>query len=237
MRDKGILLSLDISTKPGWAIFQEGKPIAWGTLFSEFTSTKLPFEFGTYPGCYIRWAQHIVNKIYNEVVAKYWPTQIVIEETASNSHGVYSQKILEFIHAELIRAFVVDQRYGAFNIAYVMTGQWRKKVEAQQNSEEKRLNSKISREKKKRNEAIDKDPLLSPEQKKKLKRLPIKIDGKVVGKKGRKHVSIRVASELMGQEFKGVEEDAVEAILLGFAWIRGAEPCDGIPGKKKQIDG
>lgn len=230
------ILSLDVSSKTGWATFRDGKPETWGTLFPDKTVE----DFGSYPINYVRWAEYTAQRLYEEVISPFlheamvdgWPPLEVIIEETNASKEAYSQKRLEYLHFCLVNLF------DSYNISpkYVRSGEWRKQVEARQNAEEKALNSKISREKKKRNALIDLDSTLSADQKKKLKRLPIKLDGKVVGRKGRKHVSIRVVKELLGLQFKAKDEDTAEALLAGLGFLRGAAICDGTVngGKSKK---
>lgn len=211
------VLALDVSTKTGFAFFEDGKAVAYGTMFPD----KVADDFGEYPFSYVLLAQYLIDKIITEVVDKYNPDIIVVEES-NQGREVYSQKKLEYLHYTLIFKLM-----GRIPIHYIRTGEWRKSVEAKQNTEEKKLNSKISRDKAKRNKEIEADKTLTDTQKAARKKLPIKIDGKVAGKKGRKHVAIRVAKEIFGVEFKNKDEDAVDALLLGLGYLRGAPRCNG----------
>jgi hypothetical protein len=214
------LLALDISQKTGFAVFVDGKLTECGTLFTDKTVS----DFGTYPRNYVEFSKFIAALIYSGLVLKFKPDRIVIEET-NPGREVYSQKKLEQIHYSFINQLIESGRCD--RVSYLRTGEWRKAVTAKQNSEEKKLNSKISREKAKRNASIMSDKNLTTEQKTKAIKLPIKIDGKVAGRKGRKHVSIRVANELFGLSLKRKDEDAAEAALLGQAFLNGAVACDG----------
>jgi hypothetical protein len=232
VRTPKTLVALDLSSKTGWAVYIDGKETNWGTLFIEKTVK----DFGSYPANYVKLAKHIAVQIYHQVLSVYWPDQIVIEETNASRQN-YSQKLLESIHYALIDMLLVSESKGPnWKVDYVRTGEWRRSVEAKQNAEEKKLNSKIAREKAKRKVQVMADKSLSETEKKKILRLPIKIDGKVVGRKGRKHVAIRVAQEMFGVEFKRKDEDAVDALLLGKAYLNGAPICDGTVngGKSKK---
>ena len=211
-------MSIDLSLKPGWAHYRDGKLIGLGTLFLGAETR----DFGTYPHSFIRCAEYVIERLFTEVINPAGAQQIVVEES-NPGREVYSQKKLEFLHYALIKSAHLRE----IPVVYIRTGEWRRLVEARQNAEEKRVNGKIYRSKQKRNAAIDADSSLSDEQKKKLKAAPIKIDGKVAGRRGRKHVSVRLANELFGLQLKLKDEDAADAALLGLSWCRGAAQCDG----------
>jgi hypothetical protein len=208
------VLALDISTKTGWAVFEDGKPTSWGTLFPD----KEAKEFGQYPFNYVSWAEYLADRLFDEIITPNGVTNtvIVIEETNASKQN-YSQKILEYLHfcvVRKLRALVRDHS----NVIYLRTGEWRKATEAKMSKEEKALNAKIARIKKKTGKKL------------------AKIDGKVVGKKGRKHVALRVVQETFGIELKRKDEDAADALLLGLGFIKGAPACDGTTngGKSKK---
>jgi hypothetical protein len=206
------LIALDVSSKTGWAVFKDGRPSNWGTLFPDKTTK----DFGPYPRNYVRWAIYTADRLIEDVVRKHWVTgmPIVIEET-NTGKNCYSQKGLEFLH------FWLNKRFEELNVDvfYLRTGEWRKLVQAKMSKEEKSLNAKIARIKKQTGLKL------------------AKIDGKVVGKKGRKHVSIRVANDLFGLELTRSDEDCAEALLVGEGFLRGAAWCDGTTngGKSEKI--
>jgi len=207
------VLALDVSSKTGWALFDEqGKPVKWGTLFPDKAVT----EFGKYPFNYVYHAYYTADRIVEEIVLPngYPMLDIVIEETNASKQN-YSQKMLEYIHYALIERL---GKMGAMKVVYLRTGEWRKHVGAKMSKEEKALNSKIARIKKKTGKKL------------------AKIDGKVVGKKGRKHVAIRRVEEIFGIEMQRKEEDAADALLLGLGYLKGAPACDGTTngGKSKK---
>lgn len=203
------ILAIDLSSKSGWATFCDGLPTKWGTLFPDKTVS----DFGLYPMNYVLCAEHHIQRLYDQVIYPFllevaedrWaPVEVVIEETNA-SRSAYSQKQLEFLH------FCLIKKLAECNIApkYVRTGVWRSLVNARQSNEEKRLNAKIARIKKQTGKKL------------------AKIDGKVVGKKGRKHVALRVVNEIFGIDLPRKMEDAADAILLGMGFLRGAPACDG----------
>jgi hypothetical protein len=202
MRSTPKLLSLDLSSKTGFAFFVDGKPQAWGTLFPDKTTK----DFGSYPGNFVTWAKYTINRLFNEVILKYWDpdVEIVSEETNSSKQSL-SQKQLEYLH------FCLNERLQVMSasISYVRSGEWRKFTESKMSKEEKALNAKIARIKKQTGKKL------------------AKIDGKVVGRKGRKHVAIRRVQELFGIEMQRKDEDAADGLLLGLGYLRGAPVMDG----------
>lgn len=204
------LIALDVSSKSGWAVFLDGSPTHYGTLFSD----KKLADFGTYPCNYIQFAIYTAERLLSEVVMQHWEpsVQVVIEETNASKNN-YSQKVLEYLHFWLIKRF---WELG-INVSYVRSGEWRKAVQAKLSKEEKALNAKIRRIKQQTGSKL------------------AKIDGKVVGRKGRKHVSIRVANDLFGLNLKRNQEDTAEALLLGLGFLRGAPACDGTVNGGKSV--
>jgi hypothetical protein len=194
-----MFVALDISTKTGFAIFSDKSLINYGTIFQE----KSPLQFGPYPIGFVLFAEKVSQDVLSLVQGS-GAKEVVIEETNASRQN-YSQKILEFIHFAVVKALHSND----IKINYVRTGVWRQITDSNQSSEEKKLNAKISRIKKKTGKKI------------------AKIDGKVVGKKTRKHSSLRSFASHFGIELKRKEEDAAEAALLGLAFIRNAPVCDG----------
>lgn len=210
----GKVLALDVSTKTGWALFENGEPVAWGTMFPDKTVK----DFGQYPVNFVLLAKYLSTRLYCEIVLptkeKASNLEVIIEETNSSKQN-YSQKLLEYMHFCIVdRMFENDIRP-----KYIRTGEWRKHVDAHMSKEEKSLNAKIARIKKKTGKKL------------------AKIDGKVVGKKGRKHVALRRVKEVFGIELLRKDEDAADALLLGLGYIKGAPVCDGTinGGKSKKV--
>lgn len=202
-----ILLSLDVSTKSGYAVFIDGELRHWGTVFPDKTVK----DFGIYPKNFAVCAHHIVDRLWVEAVLPYTDREfeVVIEETNRGKNSL-SQRLLEFLHFCLIEKFLT---IGVMP-KYIRTGEWRKIVNARLSPEEKALNIQISKFKRQTGEKL------------------AKVNGKVVGKKGKKHVAIRLVKELYGIELARKSEDAADAILLGTAYLKGAEICDGTNKKK-----
>lgn len=193
------VLSLDISTKTGWALIESG-PGSDCSLLSSGKIPKITEPDGLYPTNYVEWANLCFSKI-SELVDTHAPDVLVIEETASGSKNAYSQKILEFIHY-LVAKMILETGIKA---VYLLTEQWRREAGCKMTKEEGRHNKDVKSYKEKNKSSIAYDK-----------------DGKRVGKIGRKHVNVRRANEIFGSYFKEPlrkrDEDLCDALLLGYAY-------------------
>jgi len=201
-----IVLSLDLSTKTGWAYYENKELISYGTIFLD----KKAKDFGEYPLNFVSFADEIFKKITDKVdgfIIGSNESVVVIEETTSSKNN-YSQKILEYIHYRIVN------HYCDFtDVKYVRTGVWRKFVGAYQNADERKYNSKINR--------------LKAKEKKAGRRKIAKIDGKITRALNRKDYALRAFKEIFGKELPYSMNDACDAALLGLAYIKGAPVCDG----------
>ena len=226
------ILSLDISTKPGWAFFKDSKLIRYGTLWADKTVE----DFGPYPGNYLDFVQDVADRLYSQVFLPCWRESgskltVVIEETTASQNN-YSQRKVEWIHYTILHA--IREVFPDLPIRYVRDGVWKTKVGARQNNEEKKLNGKISRAKAKKKKAILEDTTLTEDEKKaKIKAIRAKLDldgsgkARVVGKLSGKNYALRAFTEHFGIELQRQDEDAADAALLGWAYICGVPICDG----------
>lgn len=192
------VLSLDISTKTGWACI-ESSPTSF-TLVDTGQIAKTSEPEGQYPSNYVEWAYSIFGEIY-KLIETYQPDILVIEETAGGSKNARSQKILEYIHF-LVAKFI---RETGIRCIYLLTEQWRRETGCQMTKEELKSNRKVAEYKKKNDTSIAYDA-----------------SGKRVGKITRKHVNIRRANELFGQwleaPLRKKDEDTADALMLAYAY-------------------
>jgi hypothetical protein len=195
------LLALDLSTKPGYAVFEGDKLVSYGTLFPE----KSLKDFGNYPFNYVYFADYVAGRVI-EMVNTLKPITVAIEETCRGKNS-YSQKTLEFIHYAVVSGLMKQENPVA--CFYIRTGTWRGIVGANQNLDERKMNDKIRQIKRSTGKKL------------------AKIDGKVVGLLTRKHSAIRAFKEHFGVELSIKFEDAAEAALMGLAFLKGASRCDG----------
>ena len=201
------VLSLDISTKTGWALMVSDKSSyvleAWGHI------QKTSEPDGKYPGNYVDWAYQCFGELVC-LVDTHQTTVLVIEETASGSKNIFSQKILEYIHFLMARLI----RDTGIKAVYFMTEEWRRLSGCQMSKEESKHNKDVKKYKDKNNTSIAYDPA-----------------GKRIGKLTRKHINIRRANELFGSYFKTPlrkkDEDTADALLLAYTYH--ARKTKGVP--------
>ena len=167
---------------------------AYGTIPAIHT------PIGAYPGSFVDWAYLCFGEI-SRLIDQYAPEVLVIEETVAGSKGVYTQKILEFIHFLLAR-FIRDTGIKA---VYLLTGEWRSVVGCKMTKEESKHNKTVKKYKE-----DNKTKIAYSEA------------GKRVGKLTKKHINIRRANEVFGaflkEPLRKKDEDHADALLLGFCY-------------------
>ena len=126
------ILSLDLSTKSGWALFDNGKLICYGQIKSDY---KLTEEYPHYPKNYLDMAKSMAVEINKKVISSD-PCEIVIEETNKGKNR-YSQKQLEFIHNEVIDIL------SDYKLHYMDTSEWRSLLEISLDKEQRKDNKEI----------------------------------------------------------------------------------------------
>jgi Holliday junction resolvasome RuvABC endonuclease subunit len=193
-----LVLALDMSTKTGYALVVCGDD---GIKLRDYGQLKPITEpDGMYPANYINWAYAIFEKVH-ELIERFQPDVLVIEETCAGSKSVYSQKILEWIHF-LVASFIKESN---IKVMYLLTGEWRTLVGAKMTKEESKHNKAVKEYKKK-----NKTKVAYGE------------DGKRIGKKTKKHVNIRRANEIFGTflpaPLQKKHEDLADALLLASAY-------------------
>ncbi len=192
------VLSLDISTKTGWAVFEseeEGVSLIDYGVVDQIKQPDLP-----YPESFVEWAYVCFEKIV-ELIDRFAPDVLVIEETSGNSKSSHSQKILEFIHF-LVAKMIRETR---IKTVYIMSGQWYSET-----------GCKISKGESKHNAAVRKY------KQKNDTNIAYNEDGKRIGRITRKHVYIRRANEIFGEQLREPlilkDEDKAAALLLGYSY-------------------
>lgn len=192
------VLTLDMSTKTGWASMVSSKDgihlEAYGTLEQIHTPE------GVYPNNFVEWAYAIFDKQL-ELIDRFAPDTLVIEETAGGSKNVYTQKILEYVHF-LMAKFIKES---GIKCVYLLTEQWRRETGCLMTKDEKKKNKLVRDYKKKHNKTIAYDK-----------------EGKRIGLVGRKHVNVRRANEEFGSDLavplKKKDEDTADSLMLGYCY-------------------
>lgn len=205
------VLVFDISGSTGFAEFDTenpAKPLDYGIIKLERTAK----SYAPHPWGYVVAAIALARRFVEMVKAKQ-PDVVVVEET-NGARARFTQKFLEYCHFAFLSA--LDQAaatwVGIPKVVYVNTSDWRRKMDVRLTPEDKRQNAKLSRNKRK---AADKGE---------------KLDKKALGIRGRvtiKHVAIRRANELFGLGLIAKDDDIADALLIGSAYLRGVEPCNG----------
>lgn len=192
------VLSLDISTKTGWACLISSPE----SLVLEDTGQvpAIHEPLGYYPSNYVEWAYLNFAEILR-LVETHQPDVLVIEETAGGSKSGMSQKILEFTHF-LVAKFI---RETGIKVMYFLTEEWRRATGCLMTKEEKKRNATRSKLKKETGQKLARDK-----------------DNKIIGKITRKHVNVRRANEVFGEFLKTPlrqkDEDTADALLLAYAY-------------------
>lgn len=198
------ILSLDMSTKTGFALLVSDDSGCYPEEYGQFPNT--PEPIGEYPGNYVLWSGILFAQVL-DLVDRLHPDHLVIEETASGSRNAYSQKILEFLHFRVAKMIMESN----IPCTYVLTEQWRREVGCVMNLEEKNKN-KLVRDYKKKTE------------KKTGTKTKVAYDsnGKRIGLVTRKHVNVRIANEVFGTFFKKplimAQEDLADSLLIGYSY-------------------
>jgi hypothetical protein len=190
------VLSLDISSKTGWAISEIDEVANIFKLLETGTLTKESKPDIKYPEDYVVWAQNCFSAILG-LINKYNPDVLVIEETSKGSKNNFSQKILEFIHY-LVAVHIQMTKIKAH---YFMTGEWRRICGCLLTNEEKKRNKEVSKQHSNGVKVVK------------------NAEGKRIGKIGKKHINIRRCNEIFNLGLIRKDEDRADAILLNYSYF------------------
>lgn len=192
------VLALDISTKTGYSLIVSGPDGVFLEDWGQIAPIHMPD--GQYPSSFVDWAYKCFAEVLT-LVDQLAPDVLVIEETASGSKNIYSQKILEYIHFLVARMI----KESGIKAVYLMTEEWRRIAGCKMTTEEKKRNKEVKDYKKKNNSRLARDK-----------------NNKIVGKVGRKHVNVRRANEIFGEflpePLRKKDEDLSDSLLLGFSY-------------------
>ena len=226
-------LCLDLSLHCGFAVL-EAEPISVPAIgHPQFTTPKL-LDYGTlhyeglsvkerdnYPWSYLGVVNEHIHQIMETVVLKVKPDIIVIEETNKGKNR-YSQKMLEFLHCELLKqigflSFRSDMGPIGFkklppDVIYLDTSAWRSTLGIWMSKDQKKQNAKLSKAKKE-----------GPEALKKMKK-SLGVRGRV----NKKHLALAHVNTTFNLTLKVKDNDASDAICLGLAYLNGTKPSNGV---------
>lgn len=132
------VLALDVSTKTGWALFEDKIYSKSGyiekTHTKDFNVNDEPNKSPLYPHNLVEAAEEIACRILN-LVNELKPDRIVVENTVKGRNR-HTQRLLEFIHFALIKAI---QKFD-----YMDPGQWRYVVGLKMNNDDKKKNKAVN---------------------------------------------------------------------------------------------
>lgn len=201
--DSKRVLSLDISSKTGWALVVSSDKAIDLEEYGMIQKSSEPI--GKYPANFVDWANQVFDEI-KKLIDRLKPDMLVIEETVAGSKAVYSQKILEWIHY-LVAKFIKESNIEA---VYQLTGTWRAEVGCVMTNDEKKKNKAVREYKKKIQAETGVKPMAAYD-----------INGKRIGIVGKKHVNVRRANEVFEKFLKRPlqkkDEDEADALLLAYS--------------------
>src|ERR1700722_10258374 len=202
------ILALDVSTKTGFSVGITSNLGIKLLDYGQIPAIHEPIGF-KYPSSYVIWAYECFQSVL-DLIKKYEPNVLVIEETSKGSKNAMSQKILEFTHF-LIAQYIKDS---GIKSVYIQSEQWRREIGCKMSDKEKARNKEV-RDYKKKNKS----------------KYAYDINGKRIGIVGRKHVNIRRANEIFGDQLKEPlrkrDEDLADSLgLLAAYYYRQLNPSD-----------
>lgn len=141
------VLALDVSTKTGWALFVDGKLADSGELAHvkgvDFNVNNDPQERPNYPHNILDVAEEVVRRI-ERMMCTLPALDVVVVENTNKGKNRHTQRMLEWIHLELVRFF----RKSALPFRYIDSSEWRGIVEMKMSKEDKKNNRDVSAGKK-----------------------------------------------------------------------------------------
>lgn len=194
------VLGLDLSSKTGWALLEDGKLTDRGLI--ELGQPIL--SFGSYPDNFLRAAGKQAEATFFKVL-DLKPDVLIIEETNLGKNR-YAQKFLEFLHCWFL------QLLGVQKVVYLSSSAWRKALELSMSTEDRKNNTKLSKAKK-----------YAAYTGQKLDKTALGVKGRI----NKKHLAVRYVNATYNLNLKMKDNDVADAICLAAAYLAGAEQCDG----------
>ena len=232
------VLAFDLSTKTGWALFENEKLLCYGQLKSVVIGDETS---SNYPQNYIDMANKMGQDVRKHIESAK-PDYIVTEETNKGKNR-YSQKQLEFIH------FAVNT-LAEYKIHYIDTSAWRSILGITLDKEQRKGNRTINGARaeefercyqiyhehnklalqmslsrcanKREQNKVNKEhkQYMTEQAKKMMKSYRYKEEGKVVGKINCKTLSVNFVNKTFSLQLKKKDNDIADAIALGLAFIK-----------------
>lgn len=120
------VLSLDLSTSPGWAIMQNGALLDYGTekfVIEDFNVNNYPNKSVKYPYNIIDTVEQVADYIYNIYKSENDIDFVLIENTVRGANR-HTQRVLEFLHMSVLTRFNEERN----KIKYIDVSEWRSRI-------------------------------------------------------------------------------------------------------------
>jgi Holliday junction resolvasome RuvABC endonuclease subunit len=140
------ILSLDLSTKSGWAVFVDGVLEKSGELEKvdvvNFNVNDKPWTQPEYPWNVMQ-AARLISEDIEKLILQEKPTFIVIENSVKGKNS-QTQRLIEWFHFTVLT--VIKLQF--LRMAYMMPSEWRSAVNLRLSKDEKKNNRDVSAGKK-----------------------------------------------------------------------------------------
>jgi len=134
-----IVVGLDLSTKTGYSVFEDGKLIDYG-LITLPDDLKSDCKHPNYPYNFINSCEYLADQIRNNVLIANIPDRIIIEETCC-SRNVFAQKQIEWLHFCLLNK--IEELSWNPKVFYLGSNKWRSILKIIQTKETKKKNKLV----------------------------------------------------------------------------------------------
>jgi Holliday junction resolvasome RuvABC endonuclease subunit len=140
------ILSLDLSTKSGWAVFQNGVLEKSGELekvnIVNFNVNDKPWTQPEYPWNVMQ-AARLISEDVEKLILQEKPTFIVVENSVKGKNS-QTQRLIEWFHFTVLT--VIKLQF--LRMAYMLPSAWRSAVNLRLSKDEKKNNREVSAGKK-----------------------------------------------------------------------------------------
>lgn len=217
-----LVLALDLSTKTGFALLKkEGESCLLLESGSWALGTTIE-SHGEYPLGFILAAEK-VGAMALELVERFKPDVVVIEESNPGRAGRYTQKFIEWMHLSVLARLRAN---GLDKVKYVSTSEWRGRTLGLSVASTKKMAKPLLKEYNTLKKQFDAAPKKSPERKdleQKLKTVKNDLINRCIWHKvDKKSISVAFVNLTYGKNLAKGQNDEADAICLGTAFIRGA---------------
>lgn len=133
------ILGLDISTKTGYAVIEDGRLIDYGLVKPAKPHTNDEFYL---PDFVALFHARLIAEHLLELIIKFNPDAIYVEQT-NGSRNRTTQKVLEFIHCCFL-AIICDERSSVIpDVNYIDTSQWRSAINLALTKDQRKHNKEV----------------------------------------------------------------------------------------------